>query len=244
VVVHITFAIVCLICVFYHIKPLNHSGQLADFIYCVYASATFWCFDRIIRHFRILYLNFSFKANGTFALPVGTVSFLPDIEDGRTRILFIELGLCGRAAERIRKSPLLKTAGRSVQLWVPGIQPHASHPFSIADVIQKPNSVLLQIYARVHKGMTGRLARKVEQAGGSIELSMLIEGFYGEELHVWRSKDANIRSADLFAVLAAQIRKSDHLGWRDRHYTLLTVPEECNTAAAGSASYLGDSGLM
>jgi len=73
---------------------------------------------------------------------------------------------------------------------------------------------------------------------------MLIEGFYGEELHVWRSKDANIRSADLFAVLAAQIRKSDHLGWRDRHYTLLTVPEECNTAAAGSASYLGDSGLM
>ena len=79
-----------------------------------------------------------------------------------------------------------------MQLWIPRLQPLASHPFTVAHVETEEGNTTLLFYIRVHKGITKHLiARSLSAASlnenaapGGHERFMLVEGFYGNVCEV------------------------------------------------------------
>jgi ferredoxin-NADP reductase len=160
--------------IFYHIKLLHKDVLYADFINFIYASIAFWCFDKFVRLARVLYLN-GFWSTGCSK---GLVRLL----DGTDDVLSISLTLTGKGAKCWYKDTSRLTSGLNIQLWIPRVHPLSSHPFSVAAIEENGDAVRLQLYVQVKKGITARLLRKAQQKGGECELSMMVEGFYGQQI--------------------------------------------------------------
>lgn len=173
VIIHIIFAIAVIIGIFYHIKLLHKDVLYADFINLIYASITFWCFDKFVRLARVLYLN-GFWSTGCSQ---GLVRLL----DGTDDILSISLNRTGNGAKRWYKDTSRLTSALNIPLWIPRVHPLSSHPFSVAAIKKNGDAVSIQLYVQVKKGITARLLRKLQQKGGECELKMMVEGFYGQQ---------------------------------------------------------------
>ena len=141
---------------------------------------------------RVLYLNGLYHRSSGFCSSTGTVTVLPSTSD----TLAISVRLQGRGVERWMRDAAQLRAGLNVQLWIPRCQPLSSHPFTVAKLHTDEGSVQMQLYARVHRGITARLLSKVEAGGGQCKLSMLVEGFYGHQtqVRVRRSQGTNATS--------------------------------------------------
>lgn len=175
VLTHVTFAIAATIGIFYHIRLLDDDGRYANFTNYIYASIFFWCFDKFIRVIRVIYLN------GLYCSSIGTIQLLSHTDN----ILSISIQIKGKAAESWLRDTNQVQSGSSVQIWIPRLQPFSSHPFTVASIYtDTERGAHLQLYAQVKKGITQRMLSRVQQSGGQCELTMMVEGFYGEQVEV------------------------------------------------------------
>lgn len=103
--------------------------------------------------------------------------------DSTDNILSISLSLTGQGAKRWFSDEDRATSGLYVQLWIPRIHPLSSHPFSVAAIERiTEGEVRLQLYVQARKGITARLLQKTAENGGSCNLHMMVEGFYGKSV--------------------------------------------------------------
>lgn len=176
VLTHVTFAIVATIGIFYHIRLLDDDGRYADFTNYVYASITFWCLDKSIRLVRIIHLN------GIQCSSTGTVRSLCHTSN----ILSINIQLKGKTADKWLQGVDQIHAGSFVQIWIPRLQPLSSHPFSVASIHTDSNGKAhLQLYAQMKKGITQQMLKRTQHNGkGKCEWSIMVEGFYGNQIEV------------------------------------------------------------
>jgi ferredoxin-NADP reductase len=195
---------------------LKKDALYADFINFVYVSIAFWCFDKAVRLLRVLFLNGIWDKDGRFCSSTGVVRLL----DGTDNILSMSVTLTGRGARRWLCDPERVTSGLNIQLWIPRVHPLSSHPFTVASIEEKGDSVRLQLYALVKKGITSRLLKKVQLQGGQSEMSMMVEGFYGKQIqtpkthnHIYVAGGIGITSSISYLQDAVRHGIDSHLIW-------------------------------
>jgi predicted ferric reductase len=168
--------------VFYHIELLDDDGSYADFLNYIYASISFYVIEKLLRLLKVLYLNGFYhhdnNRRGLF-LSSGKVALLSPTKD----VLTIDVQLRGHGLTRWLEEA--GHCGSSVQLWIPRLQPLSSHPFTVANISKDSEGrVQLLLLVKVHAGVTQKLMKRIQQGGGRCELSMAVEGFYGQHKQV------------------------------------------------------------
>jgi hypothetical protein len=138
----------------------------------------------MIRVLRIVHLNGLYNRGNLLCSSTATISLLFPSKD----ILSLSIHLQGRGLKKWLSPDLhLFQHGQSVQLWIPRVQPLGSHPFTVAAAQRdEKDGIHLQLYAKIHKGVTKRLLDRVEKCGGQCQLNVLVEGFYGQHRQVSR----------------------------------------------------------
>lgn len=151
----------------YHITLLK-SATLGDFSNGILVACAFWGFDVLARLVRLAYFN------TLFALRRGQVETVLSGTDDAEQVLKVTVQV------NAKRSRGFLRPGRHIYLHVPGVQPLAAHPFSVAEWTQgaKDGSTTLTLFARVRKGLTKRLAAHASSPQRRDPV-MLVEGFYG-----------------------------------------------------------------
>jgi predicted ferric reductase len=125
-----------------------------------------WSAERVIRLARILAFSWKAMVGKNVKLTLG---------DGGNGIELLHLTV--QTSLSYQPAP-----GTYYFLYLPtSWTPWENHPFTLAGVSTDPETqrVSLHFMAKVHRGATGRLARRVRKAGGEIITKVWLEGPYG-----------------------------------------------------------------
>lgn len=125
-----------------------------------------WSAERVIRLARILAFSWKAMVGQNVKLTMG---------DGGNEIELLHLTV--QTSLSYQSAP-----GTYYFLYLPtSWTPWENHPLTLAGVSTDPETqrVSLHFMAKVHRGATGRLARRVRKAGGEIKTKVWLEGPYG-----------------------------------------------------------------
>ncbi|KAH8083038.1 ferric reductase like transmembrane component-domain-containing protein [Filobasidium floriforme] len=160
-VIHISLAVMTLVAMFYHVKIME--GEYNAYLWiCV----GLWSAERVIRIVRILVFSWKAMVGQNVKLTLG---------DGGNGIELLHLTV--QTSLSYQPAP-----GTYYFLYLPtSWTPWENHPFTLAGVSTdlETRRTSLHFLAKVHRGATGRLARRVRKAGGEIMTKVWLEGPYG-----------------------------------------------------------------
>lgn len=167
---HVVFAVLGLVCLWYHIAVLKVENW-KEFLQYLEAAFAFWAFDRVVRIAKLVLLSFSASAKASSAT-VEAVSVPLDGEKngggGGAEVVKVTIRLPGPLTSRVK-------TGSHVYLYIPRLQLFSAHPFTVAQSsMSAEHGSTLVVLAKANRGLT----RKLFNAAGK-ELSVFVEGPYG-----------------------------------------------------------------
>lgn len=167
---HVVFAVLGLVCLWYHVAVLK-VDTWREFLQYLEAAFAFWAFDRVVRIAKLVLLSFSASAKSSSAVVEAVAAPLPGEATGGgggAEVVKVTIQLPGPLASQVK-------TGSHVYLWIPRLQLFSAHPFTVAKSSFKADQgSTLVVLAKANRGLT----KKLFNSAGK-QLSVFVEGPYG-----------------------------------------------------------------
>lgn len=167
---HVVFAVLGLVCLWYHVAVLK-VDTWREFLQYLEAAFAFWAFDRVVRIAKLVLLSFSASAKSSSAVVEAVAAPLPGEATGGgggAEVVKVTIQLPGPLASQVK-------TGSHVYLWIPRLQLFSAHPFTVAkSTFKADQGSTLVVLAKANRGLT----KKLYKSAGK-QLSVFVEGPYG-----------------------------------------------------------------
>ncbi|CAO1615514.1 unnamed protein product [Parajaminaea phylloscopi] len=198
VVTHVTFVVVGLVAVYFHIYLLGAPDSYGVYIVLTELAASLWALDRVMRWLNRIYL--SLRASSERALTKAVVTDYDGVvcrlrvEVPKSRVTAVSERPTSKLWTRFRSAWKVQ-AGTSVRILIPRLQSWSDHPFTVIDADHSDEgsqSGFIDLLIRPQAGMTKALMDKTvnkdesstaesSSRQRSAEFFVVLEGPYGSK---------------------------------------------------------------